>query len=61
MLKYIMGTNQVSGNLAELNSKNNDILKESSYYYGKKNKDWIEQMSEDNIDLFRIQLSSLIK
>jgi hypothetical protein len=56
-----MGTNQVSGNLAELNSKNNDILKESSYYYGKKNKDWIEQMSEDNIDLFRIQLSSLIK
>jgi hypothetical protein len=61
MLKYIMGTNQVNGNLTELNSKNNDILKESSYYYGKKNKDWIEQMSEDNVDLFRIQLSSLIK
>jgi hypothetical protein len=61
MLKYMMGTHQVSGNLTDLKPSQNPILEDRSSYYGKSSKDWIEQMSQENIDLFKIQLSSLIK
>ncbi len=61
MLKYIMGTNQVTGNLTDLKDKQNPIIDNRSSYYNNGGKDWIVQMSQDNIDLFRIQLSSLIK
>jgi hypothetical protein len=61
MLKYIMGTHQVTGNLTDLKSSQNPILEDRNSYYGKSGKDWVEQMSQENIDLFKIQLSSLIK
>ena len=60
MLKVIMGNHQVSGNLVDLKSNQNPIIEDRSYY-GKQSRDWVEQMSQENIDLFRIQLSSLIK
>jgi hypothetical protein len=60
MLKVIMGNHQVSGNLVDLKSNQNPIIEDRSYY-GKQSRDWVEQMSQDNIDLFKIQLSSLIK
>ena len=60
MLKYIMGTHQVVGDLRDLKSNQNPIIEDRSYY-GNQGKDWIEQMSQENIDLFKIQLSSLIK
>jgi hypothetical protein len=60
MLKYIMGTHQVSGNLTDLKPSQNPIIEDRSYY-GNQGKDWIQQMSQENIDLFKIQLSSLIK
>lgn len=62
MLKYILGSHQVSGTLTELKSNRNPITQivECTHNYSK-NTDWIMQMSRENIDLFRIQLSSLIK
>jgi hypothetical protein len=60
MLKVIMGNHQVTGNLVDLKSNQNPIIEDRSYY-GKQSRDWVEQMSQENIDLFRIQLSSLIK
>jgi hypothetical protein len=60
MLKLIMGNHQVSGNLVELKPNQNPIIEDRSYY-GKQGRDWIEQMSQESIDLFKIQLSSLIK
>ena len=60
MLKVIMGNHQVAGNLVDLKSNQNPIIEDRSYY-GKQSRDWIEQMSQENIDLFKIQLSSLIK
>jgi len=62
MLKYILGSHQVSGTLTELKSNRNPITQivECSHNYNKST-DWIMQMSQENIDLFRIQLSSLIK
>ena len=60
MLKLIMGNHQVSGNLVDLKSSQNPIIEDRSYY-GKQSRDWVEQMSQENIDLFKIQLSSLIK
>jgi hypothetical protein len=60
MLKFIMGNHQVSGNLVDLKSNQNPIIEDRSYY-GKQSRDWVEQMSQENIDLFKIQLSSLIK
>jgi hypothetical protein len=60
MLKLIMGNHQVSGNLTDLKSNQNPIIEDRSYY-GKQSRDWVEQMSQENIDLFKIQLSSLIK
>jgi len=63
MLKYILGSHQVTGVLADLRAKKNPInqLDERHSYYNNDGKDWIMQMSQDNIDLFRIQLSSLVK
>jgi hypothetical protein len=61
MLKYIMGNHQVTGVLRELKSNQNPIMANDRSYYGRQSKDWIEQMSQENIDLFKIQLSSLIK
>lgn len=60
MLKVIMGNHQVAGNLVDLKSNQNPIIEDRSYY-GKQSRDWVEQMSQENIDLFKIQLSSLIK
>jgi len=60
MLKVIMGNHQVTGNLVDLKSNQNPIIEDRSYY-GKQSRDWVEQMSQENIDLFKIQLSSLIK
>jgi len=60
MLKYIMGTHQVSGDLRDLKSNQNPIIEDHSYY-GNQGKDWIQQMSQENIDVLKIQLSSLIK
>ena len=63
MLKYILGSHQVSGNLRELKNNKNPInqLDERNSYYNNNGKDWFSQMSQDNVDLFKIQLSSLIK
>jgi hypothetical protein len=57
-----MGTNQVSGDLVDLNKKNPIMqLDDRQSYYNNNGKIWMVQMSEENIDLFKIQLSSLIK
>jgi hypothetical protein len=62
MIKFIMGTNQVSGDLVDLNKKNPIMqLDDRQSYYNNNGKVWMVQMSEENIDLFKIQLSSLIK
>jgi hypothetical protein len=63
MLKYILGSHQVSGNLRELKTNKNPInqLDERNSYYNNNGKDWFSQMSQDNVDLFKIQLSSLIR
>jgi hypothetical protein len=61
MLKYIMGSNQHNGNLRDLDSKNNPISQFADSYYGKRNTAWVESMDSDKVELFKIQLSSLIK
>lgn len=62
MVKYIMGTHRVTGQLRELNNKNpiSNLSKSNSHYYGNNN-DWLSQINDTNVDLLRIQLSSLIK
>ena len=59
MIKIMMGNHPVTGNMTELKASQNPIIEERSYYG--KGKDWVEQMGQENIDLLRIQLSSLIK
>jgi hypothetical protein len=62
MIKYIMGTNQVTGMIRELTDKNPiSSLDNRASYYGNNGKDWFAQMDSDSVDLFKIQLSSLIK
>jgi hypothetical protein len=62
MLKYILGSNQVSGSLRELKETNPiNQLDDRNNYYRSGNKDWFTEMSQDIVDLFKIQLSSLIK
>jgi hypothetical protein len=62
MVKYIMGTHRVNGQIRELGDKNpiSNLSSTNRHYYGNNN-DWLSQMSDSNIDLLRIQLSSLIK
>jgi len=62
MVKYIMGTHRVSGQLRELGDKNpiSNLSNTNRHYYGNNN-DWLSLMSDTNIDLLKIQLSSLIK
>ena len=60
MLKYILGTTQNNGNLRELKNQNPISQADGNNHY-RRNKDWFTQMSEDSVDLFKIQLSSLIK
>ena len=62
MVKYIMGTHRVSGQLRELGDKNpiSNLGNTNRHYYGNNN-DWLSLMSDTNIDLLKIQLSSLIK
>jgi hypothetical protein len=60
MLKYILGTNQNTGNLRELKVQNPILQVENNNYYHR-NKDWFTQMDDAGVDLFKIQLSSLIK
>ena len=62
MIKYIMGTHQVSGNIRELANKNPiSALYSRNGYYTNSGKDWFVQMDNDSLELFKIQLSSLIK
>jgi hypothetical protein len=63
MLKYIMGSNQINGNLRDLDSTKNPIRQfaDNYYGYGDRNNLWIEKMDKDSVELFKIQLSSLIK
>jgi hypothetical protein len=62
MIKYIMGTHRVTGQLRELNNKNPiSNLNSATRSYYSNNNDWLSQMNDNNVDLFRIQLSSLIK
>jgi hypothetical protein len=63
MLKYIMGSNQINGNLRDLDSTKNPIRQfaDNYYGYGDRNNVWIEKMDKDSVELFKIQLSSLIK
>ena len=62
IVKYIMGTHRVAGQLRELGNKNpiSNLSKTNSHYYANNN-DWLSQMSDISIDLLRVQLSSLIK
>ena len=62
MLKYILGSHQVSGSLRDLKETNPiKQLDDRNNYYTNGNKDWFTEMSQANVDLFKIQLSSLIK
>ena len=61
MIKYIMGSNQINGNLRDLDSKYNPISQFADNYYGKGSNIWVESMNDEQIELFKIQLSSLIK
>lgn len=58
MLKYIMGTVNVKSGIRNLTSKN-PIFNATDNY--NKNNDWSSKMSDDMVELFKIQLSSLIK
>lgn len=63
MVKYIMGTHQVSGSIRDLSNKNpiSTLDSRSNYHYHNGGKDWFTQMDTDSLELFKIQLSSLIK
>jgi hypothetical protein len=60
MLKYIFCTNQNSGNLRELKDQNPILQAEGGSHYSR-NRGWFNQMNNDSIELFKIQLSSLIQ
>jgi hypothetical protein len=60
MLKYILGVSQNNGNLRELKAQNPISQIDNNNHYNR-SKSWYNQMSADNVDLFKIQLSSLIK
>jgi hypothetical protein len=62
MLKYILGTNEVDGKIDNLKAEYNpisQIVNDDGGYYSRLSDKWLGQMN--NIELFRIQLSSLIK
>ena len=61
MLKYILGTNEVDGKIDRLKAEHNPICQivDDGSYYSRFSDKWLGQM--DNIELFRVQLSSLIK
>ena len=61
MLKYILGTNEVDGKIDRLKAEHNPIrqIVDDGSYYSRFSDKWLGQM--DNIELFRVQLSSLIK
>ena len=63
MLKFIVGSHQISGNLRDLVPSKNPIaqLDSRNSYYNNGGKDWSVQMAQDSVDLFKVQLSSLIK
>ena len=58
MLKYIMGTVSVKSGIRNLTSKN-PITNSTDAY--NRTSEWTSKMSDDMVDLFKIQLSSLIK
>jgi hypothetical protein len=58
MLKYIMGTVSVKCGIRNLTSKNPILNSTDSY---NRSNDWACKVSDDMVDLLRIQLSSLIK
>ena len=61
MLKYILGSRQVEGDLRHLKATNLlDQIDDRSNYSKEKN-DWWVKFDDNSVDLFRIQLSSLIK
>ena len=61
MLKYIVGSTQVTGNLRELKKDTNPLLQidDRHGYYGGKSGDWYYQLND--VESFKKQLSSLIK
>ena len=62
MLKYIMGTNEVDGKIDNLKAEYNpirQIVNDDGGYYSRFSDKWFGQMPD--VELFRIQLSSLIK
>ena len=62
MIKYIMGSHQVNGSIRDLTNKNPiSALEGRNNYYASTGKDWFSQMTNDSLELFKIQLSSLIK
>jgi hypothetical protein len=62
MVKYIMGTHRLDGNLRSLAGGNpiSNLSNDNRYAYNS-TKDWLSDMSQEMVDLFKIQLSSLIK
>lgn len=58
VLKYIIGAVDAKSNIRDISSKNPITNTTDSY---RRTDGWSSKMSEDMIDLFRIQLSSLIK
>jgi len=58
MLKYIMGTVSAKVGIRNLTSKNPIVNSTDAY---NRTSDWSSKMSDDMVDLFKIQLSSLIK
>jgi hypothetical protein len=60
MVKYIMGTHRVDGQLRTLGTKN-PIANLCREDYSRTSKDWFAEMTQDNLELFKIQLSSLIR
>ena len=58
MLKYIMATVSVKSGIRNLTSKNPIFNSTDSY---NRSNDWACKMSDDMVDLLRIQLSSLVK
>ncbi len=61
IVKYVMGTHRLDGNIRSLGNKNPLAnLCRDNYSYNN-SKDWLAEMSDDNVSLFKVQLSSLIK
>jgi ribosomal 30S subunit maturation factor RimM len=61
ILKYIVGSHSVNGNLRDLQLSNDPVsqLQERNYYYRNSNKPWLSTLSD--VDSLRKQIGSLVK